>query len=72
MIQEAKNLGKNLIAAITPAHLVSNDVQPMDVTGKYDWNAQAYSYDLCNFGTQERTNTRTGNNGDSSLDSIGD
>lgn len=70
MIQEIKNLGKNLVAAITPVSLASNDVHPVDVNGNYDWNAQAYRYDICNFGTSYNTQFSTGSrNGDSSSDS---
>lgn len=63
MIKEAKNFVRDLAAAITPASLASNDVTPINVNGSYDWNAQAYSYDVCNFGTNEFTTigTQTGN-----------
>ena len=65
MIKEAKNLVRDLAAAITPASLASNDVTPMDVNGSYDWNAQAYSYDVCKIGTTNftRMGTQTGNIG---------
>ena len=59
MIKEAKNLVRDLAAAITPASLATNDVTPMDVNGSYDWNAQAYSYDVCNAGTSNRTSMGT-------------
>jgi hypothetical protein len=59
MIKEAKNLVRDLAAAITPASLASNDDTPMDVNGSYDWNAQAYSYDVCNAMTSMQT--RSGN-----------
>lgn len=59
MIKEAKNLVRDLAAAITPASLASNDVTPMDVNGNYDWNAQAYSYDVCKIGTNNRTQIGT-------------
>lgn len=73
MIQEVKNFSKNIIAAITPASLASqNDIQPMDVNGKYNWKSQSYSYDICNFGTSRSTNIKTGGNGDRSPDSYGD
>ena len=59
MIKEAKNLVRDLAAAITPASLATNDVTPMDVNGSYDWNAQAYSYDVCKIGTINRTSMGT-------------
>ena len=59
MIKEAKNLVRDLAAAITPASLASNDVTPIDVNGNYDWNAQAYSYDVCKFGTNNMTSNQT-------------
>lgn len=78
MIKEAKNLVRDLAAAITPASLATNDVTPMDVTGSYDWNAQAYNYDVCKFATQQTTHfqTRSGFNiysiDDNNLDSDSD
>ncbi|MBQ3350043.1 MAG: hypothetical protein IJG38_06550 [Thermoguttaceae bacterium] len=81
MIKEAKNLVRDLAAAITPASLATNDVTPMDVNGSYDWNAQAYSYDVCKIGTMNQTSsqTRCGGGGnlpsmpdDTNYDSIGD
>lgn len=76
MIKEAKNLVRDLAAAITPASLVKNDAVPLDVRGNYDWNAQAYSYDVCKFGTSYQTSsqTRSMNGGvdDNDMDSITD
>ena len=51
MIQEIKNFGKNILAAITPATLAANSAPTVDMSGKYDWKAQAYSYNVCNSGT---------------------
>lgn len=59
MIKEAKNLVRDLAAAITPSALTVNEIHPLDVTGSYDWNAQAYSYDVCKFGTTNRTQSGT-------------
>lgn len=72
MIQEAKDFGKTLIDAITPAFLAAKDIHPLDVSGKYDWRSQTYNYDVCNFGTSVSTTHRTGGNGDSSSDAYGD
>ena len=77
MIKEAKNLVRDLAAAITPASLATNDVTPMDVNGSYDWNAQAYSYDVCKIGTMNQTTSQTRSNqwngvDDTNFDSIGD
>lgn len=63
MIKEAKNLVCDLAAAITPASLATNDVTPIDVNGSYDWNAQAFSYDVCKFGTTHWTSVGTNTNG---------
>lgn len=77
MIKEAKNLVRDLAAAITPASLASNDITPMDVNGSYDWNSQAYCYDVCKFGTFNRTTSQTRSGqcnaiDDNDLDSISD
>lgn len=72
MIQEVKKIGKILIDAITPASLASNDIHPLDVSGNYDWNAQAFNYDICAYGTCKNTSFRTAQNGDTSYDSVGD
>ncbi len=59
MIKEAKNLVRDLAAAITPASLATNDVTPINVNGSYDWNAQAYSYDVCKMVTFKQTSNQT-------------
>ena len=59
MIKEAKNLVRDLAAAITPASLATNDIHPINVNGSYDWNAQAYSYDVCKAGTFNHTTNQT-------------
>ena len=60
MIKEAKNLVRDLAAAITPSSLASNDAAPMNVNGSYDCNAQAYSYDVCNAKTYSQTRSGQG------------
>lgn len=60
MIKEAKNLVRDLAAAITPASLTVNDTHPVNVKGTYDWNAQAYSYDVCNAFTSIQTRSGQG------------
>ncbi len=43
---------------ITPTDLKAQSVM-LNVSGKYDWKKQTYSYDACKFGTSSRTSSQT-------------
>ena len=43
---------------ITPIDL-REKIHPLDATGEYDWNAQAYQHEACKFGTFNSTSRQT-------------
>lgn len=58
---------------IIPTDLQSK-CEPLDVSGKYDWNQQIYLYDSCKIGTHSSTSVGTGapGNYDTNWDSVND
>ena len=43
---------------LTPIDLQAKST-PIDVTGKYNWEKQAYEYDVCKWGTRNSTSNQT-------------